>query len=728
MPTAKLIVVSVRLPVSVSRGADGWTVAPSPGGLATALRGVAQQRPFTWLGYPGTTVAHDERDAITAELAAHGASPVFLDEAEFHGFYEEFSNRLLWPLYHNLPERLTYDRTAWRQYRSVNEQFADAVCAVARPGDTVWVHDYQLSLVPQMLRARGLDCAIGYFLHIPFPSSETYRSLPVREEILEGVLGADLIGFHSYEYVSHFRSSCLRVLGLESDPEAIHLPSHTARLGTMPIGIEPGELEQMAATEEAMAELRALRERFRGKQVIVGVDRLDYTKGIPQKLLAFEELLDNNPELRDRVVLVQVASPSRMRVAEYQDLKCQVDELVGRINGRFGDLDRTPLVYVNQHVSRERLTALYQVADVALITPVRDGMNLVCLEYIAARGDEPGTLVLSEFAGAASCLPGARLVNPHNPTRVAEVLAEVLAAPPSREAFDHMVDFVYGNTSSAWAKRFLDRLEDTYEELRSGVQPLDMTSPAVIELVRGARKPLVLLDYDGTLQAHAAVPAEAAPGPRVREIVGDLGKRAFVYVVSGRPADVLDDWLGDLPIGLVCEHGLAIKHPSGAWPAGIDVDRRVLDEVVRPLMRDFVERTPGSKIEDKAASIAWHYRGADPKLGAWRAKELHPLLEERLSGLPFSVLPGSRVIEVRHVEMSKGHAAGRLLERYPDVDLVVCVGNDRTDEEMFEAVLRSGHRRVLTCRVGSRNTLGQYFVQTPAELLDALRRIVELWK
>ncbi len=729
MAESKLIVVSVRLPVSLARGSDGWTAEPSPGGLATALRAVAERRPFTWIGWPGARVPTREQDTVRAILAAASDTvPVFIGKRELEGFYEEFSNRLLWPLFHSLPERVTYDRAAWRYFQTVNQRFADAIAQIANPGDTIWVHDYQLALVPQMLRSRGLDCAIGFFLHIPFPSAETYRTLPVREEVLRGMLGADLIGFHTYEYVSHFRNSCLRVLGLESEPETIFLPSHSARLGILPIGIEPSEIEQMADTDEARAEYATLQRRFGGKTVIVGVDRLDYTKGILQKLHAYEEFLRAYPRLRDKVVLIQVASPSRMGVVEYQRLKRDVDELVGRINGQFGTMDSTPIVYINQNVSRERLTALYRIADVALVTPVRDGMNLVCLEYVAARGDHPGTLVLSEFAGAAACLSGARLVNPHNAMGVAEVLADAVQNPPSREAFEHMVDFVYTNTSSVWAERFLARLESMYEELHTGVQRLDLSGLERGAIVRGDLRPLVMLDYDGTLQPHAMVPAEAAPAKRVLDLLAQLAELATVYVVSGRSADVLDDWLGGLPIGLVCEHGLNIKDPGGQWPGRTPVDRTVLEEVVRPVLRDFVERTPGSKIEDKHASLAWHYRAADPKFGAWRAKELLALLEERLRGEEFSVLLGSRVVEVRHREVSKGRVAERLLEKHDRAALVVCAGNDRTDEEMFDALIRSGHERVLICHVGGRNTIAQYFVETPDELLTQLEGLVGVWR
>jgi len=707
----------------------GWQAKPSPGGLATALRSIAEHRPFTWIGYPGTSVEPSEQAVVTEILAEHGATPVFVDDDEFEGFCGEFSNRVLWPLFHGIsigPRR--FDRASWHHYRAANERFAERIAELASPGDTIWVHDYQLALVPELLRERDIDCAIGFFLHIPFPSPDVYRTLPTRDEILDGMLGADLLGFHTYEYVSNFRSSALRIAGIESEPEWVSMPSHNARLGVLPIGIDPDEIEELCGSEESLAEYEALATDYEGQKVILGVDRLDYTKGLPEKLLGYEALLEQHLELHGKVSLIQIAAPSRTRVAEYQELQRELDELVGRINGRFSTLHWTPLLYINQNVSRRRLTALYRLADVMLVTPVRDGLNLVCLEYIAARGDDPGCLVLSEFAGAASCVSGAMLINPHDTRQVAATLAEALTEGVSRESFEHMREFVYSNTAQAWARRFLNRLESAVSDVPSRRQQLRVDQPPLREAVVAARRPLVLLDYDGTLRPHTNLPAQARPTPRARELLRDLASFGVVYVVSGRPALVLDDWLGDLPIGLVCEHGLGIKHWGQDWIASEEFDTSVLREMVEPVLQDFVERTPGSQIERKAASIAWHYRAADPKFGAWRAKELRSILESHLSGVPYSVLAGSKVIEVRHVNMTKGRAASQLLELHSSTDLVVCVGDDYTDEDMFNAVLDSRRQQTIVCRVGSANTVAPYIAPSSQAILKQLAKLVELWR
>jgi len=724
---SRLLVASARLPVAVSqRAAGGWQVSASPGGLATALRAVAGRRPFVWIGWPGAVVPEADRSSVAQGVAELGAVPVFLGEKEVTGWYEELSNRVLWPLFHALQAPMRVAAGAWQRYVEVNQRFADAIADQARPGDTIWIHDYQLALVPNLLRRRELDAAIGYFLHIPFPASETFRTLPMREEVLKGILGADFIGFHSYEYVAHFRSSILRILGVESEPEHVALPTHHARFGALPIGIEPDEIAEVARRPEAEAELAELRASYHGKKVVLGVDRLDYTKGLPQKLIAFEELLDKNPDLREKVVFIQIAAPSRTGVVEYQRLRREIDELVGRVSGRFSSPSGSPLVYIHQNLPRERLVPLYRLADVALVTPLRDGMNLVCLEYIAARGDQPGALILSEFTGAAQCLSGAVLVNPYNTSEVAAALADALRGEPN-DAFAHMREFVESNTSFVWAERFLERLEATRLEFGGQVRRLRASDPDLAQRCAAAARPLLLLDYDGTLQPHVRLPEHAAPAPAVRALLAEAAALATTYVVSGRAAPVLDAWLGALPIGLVSEHGLSIKHPNGGWSDPLRIDGRVLDEVVAPLFRDFCRNTPGSRIERKSASVAWHYRDSDPRLGAWRARELSNQLGARLQGQPYSVLFGSRVVEVRHAEVTKGAAVAQILAANPDTDLVLCAGNDRTDEDMFAELVASAVPSI-RIYVGGSNTSAEYFVETPDELIAQLAAILPLWE
>jgi trehalose 6-phosphate synthase/phosphatase len=716
------------LPVTLTKRHEAWEVAPSTGGLVTALKSVRERREFTWLGWPGAHVPETERAAVTRELNRHGASPVFISKAHMEGFYENFSNEVLWPLFHNSAERSRFDLTGWKAYQVVNEMFADLIAKVSRPGDVVWIHDYQLALVPELLRRKGLNCAIGYFLHIPFPSAETYRTLPVSEAILRGMLGADLLAFHAYEYVAHFRTACLRVLGLESEPDTLGLSARTVQLAVLPIGIDPAEIREMAQGAAARAEMLSLRQAYGGMKIIVGVDRLDYTKGIPQKLEAFEELLRSHPKWRGKAVLIQVAAPSRTNVSQYQLLKREVDELVGRINGRFGTSSYTPVVYVNQAMPRDRLTGMYQAADIALVTPVRDGMNLVALEYVAARGELGGALILSEFAGAAHCLPGARLVNPYSTAQVADVLNDSLENPPSPEAFRHMLRFVNDNTSTRWANRFLDQLESLGGQVQMPALPLSFADEPLASAVRSAVRPLIFLDYDGTLRNYELDPQAAAPDAQILRVLRELSQLSTLYVISGRSAVTLENWLGKLAIGLVCEHGLAFKDPGGFWQQRVSVSGSALQRVVRPVFEDFVRRTPGSRIELKQAAIAWHYRGADPEYGSFQAKELLTRLEDNLKRRPFKVLRGSRVIEVRHEQVTKGNAVRHLLQRYPDADFLFCAGDDRTDEEMMDAIPDEWRDRAVTCWVGGRSAHAAYFRESSQTLLAELSKLARAWQ
>jgi trehalose 6-phosphate synthase/phosphatase len=650
---------------------------------------------------------------------------VFLTKAEIEGFYGGFSNGVLWPLFHGMIGRVHFTETAWTAYERVNRLFAEAIAERAGPDDLIWVHDYQLALVPEMLRRLGITAPIGFFLHIPFPSADAYRTLPVREEILQGLLGADLVAFHAYEYVSQFRTACLRVLGLESDPDTIRIAARRVRLEALPIGIDPAEIEELARTPEAEAEYRGVRDTHSGKKIIVGVDRLDYTKGIPEKFLAFEELLRTKPKWRDQAVLIQVAAPTRESVGEYVDLKRRVDELVGHINGKYGSAQNTPIVYINQSLPRSRLVGLYRAADVALVTPVRDGMNLVALEYVAARGDAGGALLLSEFAGAAHLLAGAKLVSPYDPSQVARALDEALEAGP--EPLTHMLSFVNENTADRWAQTFLDGLSKTRPEGMQRWRRLRVAEEPAASLLSEARRPLVLLDYDGTLRKFERSPDEASPTTAIHDVLADLAHGATVYIISGRPAAVLDGWFADLPIGMVAEHGYAIKPPRGSWEtrpqtgAGSNLKR------IEDLFEEFVRRTPGSRIERKQASIAWHYRGADPEWGTFQANELFTQLQDLIKRRPLNVLRGSRVIEVRHRSATKAHATEEILKRYPEADVLLCAGDDRTDEEMMEAIPKAWRPRTIACWVGGRNAVAEYWIEGSTELLAELDALARVW-
>ncbi len=429
----RTILVSNRLPVTASMVDGELKVERSIGGLATALSGSKRSASTLWVGWPGpvSDIPRPERVKLDSRLAAIGCIPVPLRPREVHEYYEEVSNGILWPLLHYQADRVPLAPRHWSTYVAVNGRFADVVAEQWQKGDDIWVHDYQLLLVPALLRQRLPAARIGFFLHIPFPVLEVFRILPWRTEVLEGMLGADLIGFHTRSYARYFREAALALTRAEPAEEQhqLQFSGRKVHVGAYPIGIDALEFERRANESDVDREVRRLKASAEDK-LIVGVDRLDYTKGIPQRLLAFQRLLEDDPEWRGKVRLIQVVVPSRTGVRSYRDFRDQLDAMIGHINGAFGSSSWTPVTYQYRALPRVELLALYRAADVMFVTPIRDGMNLVAKEYVAVRSEGDGVLVLSEFAGAAEDLPEALLVNPYNVERTARTLEQALAMSP----------------------------------------------------------------------------------------------------------------------------------------------------------------------------------------------------------------------------------------------------------------------------------------------------------
>jgi trehalose 6-phosphate synthase len=449
----QFVVVANRLPVDAAEDGE-WK--RSPGGLVTAVHPIVRRHAGAWVGWTGGP--GDAPDPC--EFDGMHLHPIGLSEDEIDRYYEGQSNATIWPLFHDAVEQPTHHRV-WREaYEAVNRRFADAAAAVAERGATVWVHDYQLMLVPGMLREQRPDLRIGFFLHIPFPPVELFMQLPRRADLLRGLLGADLVGFQRPLAAQNFLQLSRLLLGLEPKEDSVEFDGRTVTATAFPISIEVTEYEQEAADPEVRAQARRLRQELGDRRLLLGVDRLDYTKGIEQRLQAYGELLSEGTLSSDEVVLVQVATPSRLRVAQYQQLRERVEREVGRINGEFGEVGRAPVHYLFQSRSRAELVAMYLAADVMVVTPLRDGMNLVAKEYVAARTDDDGTLVLSEFTGAAAELDGAFLINPHDVEDVKRGIRAALdAAPEDRQArMRRMRAVVRAHTVEHWAREFLDAL------------------------------------------------------------------------------------------------------------------------------------------------------------------------------------------------------------------------------------------------------------------------------
>ncbi|WP_437968418.1 bifunctional alpha,alpha-trehalose-phosphate synthase (UDP-forming)/trehalose-phosphatase [Sorangium sp. So ce260] len=727
---SRLLIVSNRLPVTVHVDQGDVSVVPSAGGLVTAIRGPHERHGGLWLGWPGdvSRLGAEQRQALEEQLAQLGTVPVHLTPTEVSRYYDGFSNGVLWPLFHYLVEKVHLDaRRDWESYREVNERFTDAIVARYRPGDRVWIHDYQLTLVPAMLRQRIPDARIGFFLHIPFPAAEIFRSLPWREQVLRGMLGADVVGFHTTAYRYHFVYSAARVLGLDPDLETLAVEGRKVRLGVYPVSIDVDEFVRLARDEEVRAEARRIRESAQGRKIVLGIDRLDYTKGIPRRMLAIERFLEREPELRSKVRFVQLAVPTREKVDAYADFRRVVNELVGRINGSYATLDDVPIHFLHRSMPMAGVVALYLAADVMMVTPLRDGMNLVCKEYVASRIDDTGALVLSEFAGAAAELIEALPVNPYDIDSVAATIKQALVMPPSeqRVRMQALRRRVVTHDVHRWSHCFLNDLEracSAAPAVGAVRRRTDAPQRSTIASARSAPSLVVMLDYDGTLVPLAAMPELAPPD---EELIADLRalaarQRTQVHVVSGRPREDLERWLGELPISLHAEHGFFSRAaPGEPWvalrEASLDWKPRVRD-----ILQGFVDRTAGSFIEEKAVSIAWHYRSADPELASQMAREVPAKLDEVLRERDLELIPGRKVLEVRLRGVNKGVIVPRVLATVTPEAMVVALGDDRTDEDLFAALPPTA----LSVHVGGGESSAAFQLPDPAAARRFLRALV----
>ncbi len=683
-----------------------------------------------WIGWTGGAGDQDsqQRRAILAEWAEkERCFAVELPEDVATGFYEGYANQTLWPVFHNFPSQLKFDAKGWEAYVEANRMFSNAVVERYRPDDLVWVHDYHLMLLPKMLREKLPDAAIGFFLHIPFPSSEIFPVLPRREELLEGLLGADLLAFQTHGHLQQFRAALLRVLGMESRIAQVAMGSRPVRLEALPIGIAPEEYTDLLNYDEKTRQQYASWvERYRGRKVLLAVDRLDYTKGVPERLRAYAHLLRTSPELKEKVTLIQIAVPTREGIDTYQELRTEVNRLVGEINGKLATPDWVPLVYINRSIERSELVGLYKLADVCWIGSLRDGMNLVAKEYVACKPEGDGVLVLSEFAGAAAEMGEALLINPYDEERTAATIKRALDLDDQerRLRMTSLHNRVLQNNVFHWGDRFLSALQDAVSERGRYIdtQPQRLRPSEIRDAYLRAGHRLLIFDYDGTLVPFTRRPQQAVPPAAVLDLLSALASEPgnLVAIISGRSAENLDRWFGTVPkLWLVAEHGAEIKPPSAsAWQSLRPQASTDWKQTVIPILEHFVDRTPGSFVEEKKYALVWHYRMAEPEFGEWLANELVSMLEAMLAETELRAFRGEKIVEVKPVWANKGEALERLLRDYRDPDFIFAVGDDRTDEDLFERL--SGD--AWTVHVGAGPTRASFVVTDP----QALRSVVEL--
>lgn len=725
---SRLLIVSNRLPITIEKRKGNLRFRHSAGGLATGLGSFYKSFDSLWIGWcgiPSDEVDMDEKRDVEAKLISdYKSHPVLLPKRDVEMFYHGFCNKTIWPLFHCFTQYALYDKGMWESYRRVNESFCDRVVDIARSDDIIWIHDYQLMLLPKMIRKKLPNAQMGFFLHIPFPPFEIFHLLPWRREILEGLLESDLVGFHTYDYVRNFLDSCRRLLGYEHTVGHISAGDRLVNVETFPMGIDYDRFSSAMGDVEAQKEIQRIRKRVGERKVILSIDRLDYTKGIIHRLEAFDYFLDKNPKYREKVTLIHVAVPSRAKVEHYRLLKKQMDELVGKINGKHGRIGWMPVWYLYRFLSFPTLVALYNVADVGLITPLKDGMNLIAKEFIAAKADGKGVLILAEMAGAAKELGEAIIVNPNNKEEIASALKEALtmSEEEQQERNRIMQKRIQRYNVERWANDFVETLSLT-KKLQKKLSTKKLAHKLKRKLIgdsHKSKKRLFFLDYDGTLSPFAEKPEMAKPDKELRALLKALtnDKRNEVVIVSGRNKESLEKWFEGLDVGLIAEHGGWIKEKGGDWETLEPLLDDWKDEI-RPVLELYVDRTPGSFIEEKDFSLVWHYRKVDPALASARARELKDALLHLTTNLNLGVLEGNKVIEIKNVGINKGQAALRWIPK-KKWDFVLAIGDDWTDEDLFHVLPESAY----SLKVGSFPSHARFNVDSVKDVRSLLHDLV----
>lgn len=726
MTESKIIIVSNRLPIKLDIKNDKFKFKQSEGGLATGLGSYYKEKGGTWIGWPGAIPKdQDMQQSIETELRTKGLEPVFLTAKQIHDFYEGFSNETLWPLFHYFPSYANYNEQHWKTYVEVNQKFADVVIEQATPNDTIWIHDYQLMLVPQMVRKAFPDISIGFFQHIPFPSYEVFRLIPWRAELLAGLLGADLIGFHTNDDVRHFISAILRVMDVQSNMNVIRYGVKVIHADAFPIGIDYDKFHDQVSAQVTRRYSEKILEGLDGKKLMISIDRLDYSKGIVQRLEAFTMFLKRYPEFRSKLIFYQLIVPSRDKVWQYDQLKQEIDKMVSNINAEYGTLTWQPIQYFYRSWSLDMLSALYYTADIAIVTPMRDGMNLVCKEYIASKTDRSGVLILSEMAGASKELTEASTINPNDVVGVADAIFHGITMEESEKThrIQAMQQTIKKFNIHLWVKNFLMRLKEIKKE-QDNLKTSSISDHVAAEFkdqYAQASKRLIFLDYDGTLVPFTKDPLKAVPSQELLQLLKRLASdnKNKLVIISGRKKDTLNEWLGDLPLDIIAEHGSWTKEKNGKWEVSEDLTGDWKQDF-KSMLEGYELRTPGSFVEEKDFSLAWHYRKVETALGELRAKEIATNFKYQIADRGLQLLEGHKVIEIKSILINKGVAVEKWLKKNPAA-FNLAIGDDMTDEDTFKAMPAGS----ITIKVGIGPSEAQYFIESPekvSELLDNLSK------
>ncbi len=729
MSKPQLIIVANRLPVKVIKKDGELTFVPSDGGLATAMSSIPAQRENLWIGWPGISsedLTADDKKKIIVELRKFRCFPVFLTNKQVKSYYLGYANATIWPLFHYFAQYVDYNGQYWSGYKQVNKLFANEIAKQATPKTSFWIHDYHFLLLPQLLRQKLPGCSIGFFLHTPFPSSEIFRLLPNGTDIIKGMLGADLIGFQTHDYARHFLSSVTRTLGYSDELGIITLNDRHVATNSFPIGIDYEKFNKAGRALATKKELRQLQKQYRGQRIILSVDRVDYSKGILKRLEAFDSFLAQNPDWWQKTTLLMIGVPSRSEIDVYKNLNDKINIIVSRINKKYATADWSPVIYRYQSVSFAHLIALYRLADIALVTPLRDGMNLVAKEYVAVKQRSKGVLILSEMAGAANEMPEAILVNPIDTQAIAAAIASALIMPrlEQRRRLRAIQKRLSKFTAQRWSNNFLQQLQKhrTHHTELTGriLQPADRKR--LIHAYKTAKNRLILLDYDGTLANFTSQPNSPSlkPTPQLLSILTKLQSPPGneVVIVSGRSKRNLEQWFKGIPISLVAEHGAWIKEKR-TWTQPMPLQQDWQTAILR-ILNTYHERTPGSIVEQKDYALVWHYRNVPPELAFARNDELRQDIGQAIQDQNVGIFDGNKVIEIKPLNINKGVIAKQKSEAR-QWDFILAIGDDDSDEALFATLPKTA----FTLKVGLKLSAARFHIQSVETVIQLLQAMVD---
>lgn len=730
----RLIIAAYRLPFSVTHTKAGYKMVQSSGGLVSAILSLAEKfksdegekRKIVWVGYG---------DFLTKGVPAKylknehfDIAPVTIAHKTHVLFYEGFCNDFIWPLFHYFPSYYISSNEFYEAYKETNTIYCEQLEKVIRPGDFVWIHDYQLMLLPAMLRKKIPGVTAGFFLHIPFPSFEIFRLIPRkwREEIIHGLLGADLIGFHTHDYLQHFLKSVRRTTGFECRQNIIHTSNRVVKADAFPIGIDYDKFHQAAISYSVLNEKKKINRQLHGQKLIFSVDRLDYTKGLLNRLRAYELFLDRNPQWHTKVVFNMVVVPSRDNIDRYREMRKEIEYNVGRINGKYSSLSWRPVIYQYKSLRFDELVALYDLSDAGLITPLRDGMNLVAKEYVACQVQNHGVIILSEMAGAAAELSEGIIINPADDEETAQAIGKALKMSQKEKVsrMNIMQKRLQTYNVFTWAEDFFNQIYDIKDQQR--IMNVRVMSKTIAEKIRfdfhHSRKRILFLDYDGTLVPFTKYPENASIKSTTLEIINTLSAdiRNTIVIVSGRNREFLERQFSGTQVALIAEHGYFIRIPGKEWQTTVNIDTQWKSSIM-PVLQDYVNRCTGSFIEEKTGSLAWHYRNADSDFAQLRLHELRDDLSEIIRHkTAFDILEGSKVLEVKSGRYDKGQSALLLLKN-GNYDFILAAGDDKTDEDLF----RTLPEPAITIKIGTIPSYARFNLPDIPSLLKLLNQLSE---